>query len=125
MDTKFTATELSMAPNLRRNRATMFTAAVMKVLDGLLEPDEAYPRKRRDASDRLFNLFYDEGFDVVTDEDRHNVGLPKRGELGWTDRELHILENTRIMKLLQPVQPFLAGSAALSEPGKPDGDGEK
>lgn len=122
MDRKLTATELATVYDLRRHRATMFTAAVMKALGDILDPDERHPNKRRDAHDRLFGLFHEEGFDAITDLDRQKAGLEKRGELGWTNRELRILENTRVLSLLQPVQPILARSTALDELGKLDGE---
>lgn len=120
MEKKFMRLE-RLAPNLRYQRAQMFTAQVMKTLGDLLEPDEQYPKKRRDACDRLFELFHREGFDVITDEDRAMAGLEKRGELGWTDRELQILENTRMLAMLKPIQS-VAFPSALDELGKLDGD---
>lgn len=104
MSNKMTAQRMSFAPELRRYRANMFTAFVMQKIGHLLEPDEDYPKKLRDAHDNLFELFYEAGFDVITDEDRRQAGLEPRGELGFTDRELHIMENVRIQKLLEPVK---------------------
>lgn len=98
----------------RRIRAQSLAAIVMQVLDDLLEPDEEWPKKKREAAYRLCDLFHQKGFDVITDEDRARAGLPKRGELGWTDHELRVMEHARTLTMLAPIEPMIF-PAALNE----------
>lgn len=104
---KLTALEIALAPNLRRQRANMFAAMVIQALGDLLEPDELHPQKRWDAAAILFKLFHQDGFDAITDYDRVQAGLPRRGDLGWTEHELHIMENARTLALLAPIKPMI------------------
>ncbi len=47
------------------------------------------------------------GYDFITDMDRANAGLPQRGVLGWTEAELHVMENQRLMALAAPMPPII------------------
>jgi hypothetical protein len=87
-----------VAPDMRRRRASQITALVMNALH-----DHLAQNSLRDAHEALFKLFWESGFDAVTDEDRKNAGLPDRGDLGWTDRELHAMEAARLAMLLKPI----------------------
>lgn len=91
--------------NLRRMRATSMVAMLLRELDDLPGVRE----NRRDIAERLYRALHDAGVDFITDADRAAVGLPPRGELGWTDSELHALETARMSRLLAPFggQPFV------------------
>lgn len=106
---------LEYAPNLRYQRAQLFANVVMQALGDLLGPDEQFPNKRRDAYERLFEIFHREGFDVITDEDRAKAGLEKRGELGWTDKELHIMEHTRLLAMMSPILSTFPASLGIDK----------
>lgn len=69
-------------PDLRRMRAQQFTAAIFQELSDII-PDDSH----RTAHERLFQLFYDNGWAVTTDEERHAQGLEPRDDLGWTPSE--------------------------------------
>jgi hypothetical protein len=95
--------ERSLVFNLREMRADRLTAAVMHAIhDHLCE--HCNLDVRRAVAHALFDLFHDNGYDVVSDEDRRAAGLPERGPKGWTPEELRILESKRILALLGPVK---------------------
>jgi hypothetical protein len=95
-----TATEISMSCQIdaRRRRADVMTAEIMNRLRPYLQEDSL-----RDAHYALLEFFHKEGIDVVTDDYRRQVGLPPRGETGWTAQELHAMEMVRLQSMLQPI----------------------
>ena len=90
-----TATEQAQRINLRKMRAQQLTAVIMREIDDLIE-------NRREAHDRIHNLFMQEGVEVITDYTRQEFGLPKRQADGWTDVEAAALEHARLQALLGP-----------------------
>ena len=54
------------------------------------------PDVRRDVSDRLYSVLYANGASLITDEDRAEIGLEPRDELGWTPSERVRAEQVRI-----------------------------
>lgn len=99
---KKTSLDNLYAADLRRQRADALTHMAMEKIREFVHPEE-YNRAAR----ALWEMFHDKGFDVVTDEMREKAGLEPRGELGWTTRELHILENVRIVEMLKPAPVIL------------------
>jgi hypothetical protein len=99
---KATSLEQSYVMNMRRQRAEALSHLTMQKIQEFIHPDD-----RKHAHYALLNLFMDKGFDVVTDEMRERAGLEPRGELGWTERELHVIENVRILEMLKPASATL------------------
>lgn len=87
-------------PDMRLNRARQMTAHVMHAIGKYItnEEDNFHARASRD----LLDLFYDNGVDIITDQMRADAGLPLRGEKGWTNEELQIMEARRIEAMLKP-----------------------
>lgn len=113
MSEDYTATELLyregrpdrfLAPmDLRRQRATVLAAEVMRLVDPYIcEHGEA--RGHRDVFDALYRMFWNGGFDIISDMDRAKAGLPPRGYSGWTADELRALERQRLVALMTPPQ---------------------
>lgn len=97
-----------LLPEPRRHRASQITANVMQILDKYL-CDHGDSRAHRDASEDLFETFYESGAEIISDFDRSQAGVPPRGAYGLTATELHIIETRRIEAMLRPmamVQPL-------------------
>lgn len=77
----------------RRHRATQLTAAIMRKVGHLVED-------RREFHDLLFELFHQEGYEVISDYDRAEMGLPPRGPDGWTLEEIAAVEQVRLEVIL-------------------------
>lgn len=92
-------------PDLRRNRAMAMTAHVMQTIGKYITNDEDNFQRR--ASEDLFELFYENGVDIVTDQMRADAGLPPRGPKGWTEVELRIMEDKRTEAMLRPFPPMI------------------
>lgn len=92
-------------PDLRRNRAMQFTAAVMNKVGPYIRDETGH--EMRDAHDALFELFFQEGVDVITDHDRAEAGLPPRGPDGRTVEEMVALEARRLEMLTRPLAVFV------------------
>lgn len=60
-------------------------------------------KHHREAGQKLEQLFYQNGFDIVNDSDREAAGIPRRDERGWTAEELRILELYKNQIMLQPL----------------------
>ena len=71
-----------MRPDLRYHRAQQLTAAVFRELQ-----DDIPQEKHRDIHDKLLKLFHDNGWSIMTDEDRRESGLEPRDNHGWTPSE--------------------------------------
>lgn len=59
------------------------------------------------AHRELFDALQAAGVDIITNEDRTKAGLPPRGPMGWTSRELQILEAKWMEALLSPMPPII------------------
>lgn len=99
---KKTATEMRMLPDLRRQRVGSVIHRVMQALDPFIDPDE-----RRHVVDKLYDLFMEEGIEVLTDVTRQNFGLAPRDGEGWTEAELRTYDAIRIQKMLEPIKMTL------------------
>jgi len=113
MDT-LTATELSLRIDKRRARAGQMASTIMQVIDPFLREDGS--SVRRSAFERLYELFFTEGVEVLTDHDRAMLGLPQRDGEGWSDEELKVLDYLRLQIMLKPLVMPLNPSS--SEAGK-------
>lgn len=92
------AIEMSLRYDLRRQRATALTAAVLHELDRHT-PDDV----REDVHNALMRVFTQEGVDILTDYTRAEVGLPPRGPDGWTVEEMVALERARLEVIARPL----------------------
>mgnify|MGYP001610084638 CR=1 FL=1 len=79
-------------------RAQALTAQVLHVLSDTIAAD-----KRRDAYERLLEMFHTYGFYVVNDADRRSAGLSLRNDKGWTLEELAAYECATLDALLKPI----------------------
>ena len=93
-----------MRPDRRRHRAQMFTAEVLRVVGRYVcdHRDDDHDNMKH-LHRELFRLFYEQGFDAVTDLDRANAGLPLRDDKGWTEHELRALEEMRLELMRRPI----------------------
>ncbi len=91
-----------LAPHDRRMlRAQVLTAQVMRLADPYLCTHEG--GNHRCFYDELMKLFWNGGFDILTDADRAEAGLPIRGRNGWTVDELRELERYRLEAMMRPL----------------------
>lgn len=92
-------------PDMRRRRAEMFTAMVMREVEPHLDRSkEALDhRVREQVYMRLSRLFAQIGVDVLTDFDREQIGLPLRGDQGWTADELRAYEHAKVQAFSRPI----------------------
>lgn len=95
--------------DLRRMRAQRLTAEIMQEIRPLLEDNSD-----RDIHRAIYDLLWRSGADVITDHDRRNAGLPDRGNTGYTEDELRILEARRIELMLNP-NPMLIPSKQVMD----------
>ncbi len=93
-------------PDMRRIRAQRLTGSIMQELSPLLDRSQD-DFLRRDVHEAVFNLLWRTGVEIITDFDRKELGLPDRGNEGWTPDELRIMEAKRIEALLSPMPPML------------------
>lgn len=105
-----TATQEMMWIDIRRNRAEVLAAAVMRGLYPKIDatpPDDLPHRINRLVHDAMFEVMHEHGVEVLTDHDRERAGLPPRGPDGWTVEELVALERRRLDILLAPMKPVV------------------
>lgn len=91
-----------MRVDLRKARADQFTAEVLRAIEPFLRDDGEEPVQKY-AARALFNLFYNGGFEAITDQMRVEAGLPLRDDLGWTAKEVQIMEDRRLEALTRPL----------------------
>lgn len=91
---------------LRLQQARMLVAEIMRIVSPSIcgHTDENLHRK---VSRELFEAFYNAGVEIITDQDRRDAGLRPRGEAGLTPEKLLILENNRMLAMLQPLSLIL------------------
>ena len=101
-------------PDLRRMRAMELTSHIMQIIGKYITNyEDGYLKK---AHQDLFDALYFAGVEVITDHVRSQNGLPPRGPKGWTNEELHIMEQRRIQAMLAPIPPIII---AKNEPLSP------
>lgn len=96
-------------PDIRRVRAEPLVASIMRVLADVIPHG-----RKQEAYHSLLDAFMGWGIEVLTDQRRHEVGLPPRGDLGWTPQELNVLEAKMLEALKRHVAPA-ADSTAKSD----------
>lgn len=99
-------------PDMRRRKADMLTAMVMREVEPYLDRSEEaleYNVRRR-VHEALHKLFWQTGADIVTDNDRLNAGLPLRDEMGYTAEELQVMEAKMMEARMHPLQGLLIPS---------------
>jgi len=96
---KKTAAEMRLLPDLRRMRVGAVLHRVMRVIDPFIEHDD-----RHRVFDRLFELFMQEGVEVLTDATRAELGLAARDGEGWTEPKLRIYDAIRLQKMLETIK---------------------
>jgi hypothetical protein len=97
----------ALIPELRRNRASQLTAHIMSVLREQIR-DDGFLDHHRDASEKLFSMFYESGADIITDLDRRMAGLATRGPYGYTAEELRVMEDRRFLAMMEPIMQLSA-----------------
>jgi hypothetical protein len=88
--------------DLRERRAHQITAMIMNIV-GKFMCEHGDNCGNRDASRALFEVLYQEGVELITDQTRAEAGLPKRGERGLTKEELLALEHRRLEVMMRPI----------------------
>lgn len=98
----------------RQIRAERITAEIMRILARHVGPDENNTLKRihQDISD----MFFKADVDIVTEIDRLEAGLPRRGAYGITPEDLAFMELRKKQIMYSMVPGFLG-------PKKDDGNG--
>lgn len=92
-----------MPPHDRRmHRAQVLVAQVMRLASPYICEHEDRDGARH-LYDELLKLFWNGGFDIVTDADRADAGLPIRGRDGWTADELLMLERAHLEAMMKPI----------------------
>lgn len=89
-------------PDLRLRRADMLTAMVMNQIEPFLRVDDEIDG-RKHASRKLREFLHTLGVEVITDFERTQAGLPLRGQEGYTEEELHHLEDARREAMMRPI----------------------
>ena len=86
--------------DFRRHRADRLASTVMHILGGTIEGRE------REAYHRLFDAFYEQGFEIVTEEERRASGEEPRDEKGWTATERLEYRQKLADAFLRPLTPI-------------------
>jgi hypothetical protein len=86
----------------RMHRAQVLTAQIMRLADPYICSHGESNGHRR-FYDELMKLFWNGGFDVLTDADRAEAGLPIRGRNGWTEDELQAFERYKLEAMMRPL----------------------
>lgn len=94
-----TATETIGRVDLRRRRSEGLVHVIMQWLQPYLADDINYGR----VAGELFNLLRERGYEVLSDFDRQEIGLPPRGPDGWTVEEIIALEKARLDAITRPM----------------------
>jgi hypothetical protein len=97
-----------LAMPLREQRVNFAVAFLMETLR-LFVPHDRLKSCVRDLSDRL----HDAGVEMITDDVRAQAGLPRRGDLGLTAQELHVLEAKRMEMMMHPIRHPILDMAAV------------
>ncbi|MBA8904842.1 hypothetical protein [Aminobacter ciceronei] len=90
------ATEAMDRINFRRRRADVLVAAIMDKVGHLVDD-------KREFCGLLRELLADAGIEVLSDFNRMELGLPPRGEDGWTAQEIVAMERLRLEIMLRPI----------------------
>lgn len=93
----------SLLGDVRMRRAQVFVAQIMRIIERDICDHTEDTRVRQRLQRDLISVFYGDGFDIVTDQDRSAAGLSLRGDMGWTYDELRVLERQRLEWLARPV----------------------
>jgi hypothetical protein len=94
-----------MRMDLRKARADQFTAEVFRAIEPFLRDDGEEPVSKH-VLQTLFDLFYNGGFEAITDHMRVEAGLPLRDNRGWTVKEVQIMEARRLEAMSRPLPPI-------------------
>lgn len=95
---------LDFAPDRQRMQIQAIAALVMSAV-GKHIPDDGSSHKH--AVYDLIDALDKAGIEIITADDRAKAGLPPRSFKGWTEQELHILENQRMLAMLSPMPPLI------------------
>jgi hypothetical protein len=103
------ALQQSMRADLRRVRAQLLLAEVMRIVRGEVpDCEEVYESDcLRAITRKLEDLFRQDGVEVLTDYTRQEMGLPPRGPDGWTIEEIHAMERLRLERMTAPLPMFI------------------
>jgi len=89
--------------DIRRKRADVFAAEILRTIRPLLSnPDDYRPIARA-----VSELCHTAGIEILTDDMRKELGLQTRSPEGWTPTEIHALELARVEALIAPLSHFL------------------
>ncbi len=86
-----TATAISVRMNVRRRRSDELVAVILDKIRPLVEHEQM-----KDICYALGELFEKEGWEVITDLTRQEMGLSPRDGEGWTRAEIVALEMKRL-----------------------------
>lgn len=88
----------------RRIHTDQLVASILSIVGPFIGDESGKERNAmHDCSHALFEALYKAGATIVTDADRHEAGLPPRGDNGWTQQELAALEARHMELLTQPM----------------------
>lgn len=89
-------------PELRYRRAQALCAHITQIVSpAICEHTER--NLRRDVVRDLMEFLFDEGVEMITDQDREAAGLAPRGVSGMTAHELWVLEMHRLDAMTRPI----------------------
>lgn len=103
---KFTATEMSMRTNIRRQRADVLMNEILQAIRPFVDRES-----EEEIYHSLVNLLREHGAEIVTDHTRKEAGLPPRGPDGWTVEEMMALEKMRLDALYRPFSMIVSKDA--------------
>lgn len=84
--------------DLRQRRAEVMANGIMKELDDFIAP-----ALQREAYRKILDLLCQSGVEILTDFDRHQMGLPERDNLGWTKEEVAAFEAAKLEAMTRPL----------------------
>lgn len=89
----------------RKLRADALASMALRAVDRYLDrsPEALDANVVKLAHRALFDLFYQTGADIISDMDRANAGLAPRGDTGYTESELQIMEAHKQKIMMQPL----------------------
>lgn len=103
---KFTATEMSMRTNIRRQRADVLMNEILHAIRPFVD---------RDVEERIYRALRsrleEHGAEIISDYTRKEAGLPPRGPDGWTVEEMMALEKMRLDALYRPFSSIFSKDA--------------
>jgi hypothetical protein len=97
------AIDEAMRIDRRRFRIQPLLHEILQIVGKHLSDEDMRRNAMRELHNELFDKFYEQGVEIVTDYTRAEMGLPARGKGGWTTEELIALEQRRLDLMRAPL----------------------